>query len=280
MTSESGRKVVAITGGGSGLGRALALHYARQGYAVALCDRDGERAADSAQAVCGTGATADGVALDIRDEDGLRNWLSDVIARFGRLDLFVNNAGVCSAGSVADTALDDWQWMLDINLLGTVRGCRAALAIFRKQGFGHLLNVASFAAIANAPNMAAYNVAKAGVVSLSESLRGELHGTGIGITVACPSFFESNLAESFRAPDPAFKTVVVRLIEKSGFTAERIAADLAAAVARRQFLVIPQAFSRRQYWLKRLSSRLFLNLLLKHIEKQGRRRPAATKAVS
>lgn len=265
MTRTTGRfpdKRIAITGAGSGLGRALALHFARDGWSVAVSDIQDGRARRVAGEVNDAGGTGLAQTLDIRrpeDFDALAQRLRD---EWGGVDVFVNNAGVSSAGTVADTPLEDWQWMLDINLMGVVRGSRAALPLLRESR-GHLVNVASFAAVASAPGMAAYNAAKAGVLSLSESLRGEEKDQGVGVTVACPAFFATNLLESFRGARPAQRATVEKLMERAEVTAEEVAEDIHAAVMANRFMVISHRAARWQYRLKRLSPDYFANAVLK-----------------
>src|SRR5690606_11174933 len=109
----------------------------------------------------------------------------------------------------------DWEWIIDINLKGVVRGCRAFTPMMKKQGSGQLVNIASLAAVANAPTMSSYNVTKAGVVSLSETLRHELAPYGIGVTVVCPSFFQTNLADTLLTPETGMDTTVRQLQTRS-----------------------------------------------------------------
>ena len=113
--------------------------------------------------------------------------------------LVINNAGVGAGGSaVGDFSLDDWSWVLGINLWGPIHGCHVFAPILRDAGYGGIINVASAAAFGAAPHMAAYNVSKAGVLSLSETLAAELSGTGVNVTVLCPTFVKTNIVESGR----------------------------------------------------------------------------------
>jgi short-subunit dehydrogenase len=119
------------------------------------------------------------------------------------------------------------------------------------------VNVASFAAIASAPGMVAYNVAKAGVVSLSESLRAEVCDEGVDVTVACPSFFQTNLLESFRSPDPGIRGKVMRLMQNARVTADDVARDIYDGVVHRRFLVISHEEARWHHRLKRALPEIF-----------------------
>jgi NAD(P)-dependent dehydrogenase (short-subunit alcohol dehydrogenase family) len=182
----------------------------------------------------------------------------DFSAQHGGLDIIINNAGVGVAGAVDATPPEDWRWIVDINLLGAIWGCRAALPIMRRERAGVILNIASAAGFAAAPNMAAYNVTKAGVISLSETLAGGVSNTGIQVSCAMPGFFRSNLLDTLRAPGGE-RAVARRLLEHSQHDATEAAhAILSGAADRRLYIVWP-----REVWLfwrlKRLSPPLFLS---------------------
>lgn len=252
---------IGITGGGSGLGRELALRYARDGWRVAVADIDPARATQVAGEIDAAGGDSLSASADTRNPDDLAAFCQQCREQWGGLDIFVNNAGVAGAGTVTDSDLEDWRWMLDINLMGVVHGSRAALPLLRESQ-GHLVNIASFAAIASAPGMAAYNVAKAGVVSLSESLRGEELENGVSVTVVCPAFFETNLLETFRGGEQQ-RATVAKLMTNSGVAAADVVEDIVRAVRDNRFLVLCHKSSRQQYWLKRLAPERFFRAVYK-----------------
>lgn len=252
---------IAITGAGSGLGRALVLCYASAGWRVAATDIQPERARCVAAEAEAAGAAASfDQALDIRVEADFEALIARLRQQWGGLDIFINNAGVAAAGTVAETPEKDWDWITEINLLGVARGCRIALPVLRESG-GHLVNIASFAAIANAPGMVAYNVTKAGVLALSETLRAEEIDNGVGVSVACPAFFATNLLESFRSPRPGREAVVEKLMARSGVSAEDVADQIFEAVADNRFLVLTHRDTRWQYRLKRLQPEWFFRAI-------------------
>ena len=112
----------------------------------------------------------------------------------------MNNAGVAAGGLVGEQSLDDWKWIVDINLWGVIHGCHVFAPRFRAQRSGYILNVASAAGFVSLPEMASYNVTKAGVIALSETLCGELSPCGVRVSVTCPSFFKTNLMDVLRSP--------------------------------------------------------------------------------
>lgn len=261
--------VVAITGAGSGLGRALALRYAARGSAVAIAGRNIDKLLETRTQLEAMKATVFSWRCDVTDEDSVRSFVEATVHQLGRIDVFINNAGFAHAGHIVDTPVADWQALFDTNLFGAVRACRAVIPQMRQQRAGHLVNIASFAGIANAPTMAAYNASKAALISLSETLRMELNDDGIGVTVACPSFFDTDLHLSLQTPNPEMRGVVERLIKRSGFTAEQIADDILRAVDKKQFLVLSQPQSKRLYWLKRLSTGLYVRAMLNYIRQRN-----------
>ncbi|HET8761822.1 MAG TPA: SDR family NAD(P)-dependent oxidoreductase [Gemmatimonadales bacterium] len=258
--------MVVITGAGSGLGRALALAHARRGWTLALSDRDAASAEAVLEEARGLGGEGMALACDVRSEAEFAAYAEAVSARYGGIDRLINNAGVGSAGSVQETDLAHWEWMLDINVLGVVRGCRAFVPLLRAGG--EMLNIASFAAIACAPGMAAYNAAKAAVVAISESLRGELDERGVHVAVACPEFFRSRICEGARVSELAQLQVMRKLVERARFSADDVAEDLLRALERRQFMIITQPHARWLYRLKRLAPNTFFTLLLGEIRRR------------
>lgn len=260
MTNRQDRRI-AITGGGSGLGRALALAYACDGWRVAVCDIDGERAASVAAEIEAAGGQALATAADVRVADELAAFCRQCEQQWDGLDVFVNNAGVAGGGTVTESSLDDWRWMIDINLMGVLHGSRAALPLLRASN-GHLVNIASFAAIASAPGMAAYNATKAAVVSLSESVRAEELDNGVGVTVVCPAFFATNLLDTFRGSDQQ-KALVSKLMQRSRVATADVVEDIRSAVSSRRFMLIPHQGSRRQHLLKRLFPEQFFRAVHK-----------------
>jgi NADP-dependent 3-hydroxy acid dehydrogenase YdfG len=151
--------------------------------------------------------------------------------------------------------------MLEINLLGVVRGCRAFLPWLVRQGRGHVVNVASFAGLAGAPNIMTYGVAKAGVVALSEQLRAELHDRGVRVSVVCPSFFRTNLTENFRGTAD-MRAVATKLMDAARVTADDVARAVHADVERGVFLILPTAGEKWRWRLKRWWPSLYFRKVL------------------
>ncbi|MSW52963.1 MAG: SDR family oxidoreductase [Actinobacteria bacterium] len=251
-----------ITGAASGLGLALATRYARAGRRVLLTDLD-QGALDAAVETIASGGGAgvrDRLAtrvLDVRDDGdwaAARDWVQE---SWGGLDVLVNNAGVATGGRFELLPMEDWDWILQINLMGVVRGCRTFVPLMRAQGSGHLVNIASAAGLLNPPVMASYNVVKAGVVSLSETLRHELEPAGITTSVVCPTFFRTGLAGTFRTPDEAVRRTMEKLVTQSDVPADVIAERIQKGVEAGRFLILTDREGAVAWAVKRFVPPLF-----------------------
>jgi NAD(P)-dependent dehydrogenase (short-subunit alcohol dehydrogenase family) len=248
---------VFITGGGSGLGRALALCFAAEGARVGLGDVHDERLEETAEAVAEAGGEPLALRCDITSDEQVAEAAAAVRASWGGIDVLVNNAGVAAAGTVLDTTMEDWRWMLEINLLGAVRVTHAFLPMMEEAKSGHVINVASAAGIVQSPGMASYNVAKAGMIALSETLRAEVAGYGVGVTVVCPSFFTTNLMESYRGPNEGARDLAAKLMDRSRLDAGDIAAAIVRGYRSEDFFVFGHNEARMAYHLKRFFPGLF-----------------------
>lgn len=269
---------VFITGGASGLGRALALRYAREGARVCIGDIDSDLGAKVEAELKDAGADALYINCDVRRISDLERVRDTLVAEWGGVDIVVNNAGVAAAGKIEETTLADWDWILDINVMGVVRGCKVFTPLMKEQGSGHLVNIASMAGLMLAPLMASYNVSKAGVIALSETLRQELQQSGIQVHAVCPAFFQTNLTSSMRSEIPGIQQNVGKLMQRSKVTADNVADDIYQAVEKGEFWVLPHAMERRLWYVKRYTPPVFNWLMSQEskrwMKKFGARRTA------
>lgn len=243
-----------ITGGASGLGLAIAKHFAQHGWRVAIGDIHDTRGADALAAL---GEHAMVLRCDVTQEADLASARERLEREWGGVDVVVNNAGVAAAGPIEDMTILDWQWIIDINLLGVVRGCRTFVPMLKAQGRGHLVNIASMAGLLDVPFLSSYNATKAAVVSLSETLQHELADSGIAVSVVCPSFVKTNLGESLRTSDPRFATMMARLLESGDLSADDVAQHVFEAVRDKRFYVLPHLQGNVAWRLKRFLPRNF-----------------------
>ena len=263
--SAKWKKTVAITGAGSGLGAAMAEVFAGEGWRVAVSDVEGARAQATLDRIEASGGAGFALSQDVTAEDDWAALETAVQERWGGLEVLVNNAGVATAGTVVDTPPDDWDWVLGIDLLGVVRGCRRFGALMQRQGRGHLVNIASFAGRAGAPGISSYGVAKAGVIALSEALRIELDSAGVGVSVVCPAFVDTRLTETMRATEPGTQAQVKRWMRRSGVTAEDVARATYHAVQSNRFLVLTHKETRWLWRLKRWSPESYYRLMRRRL---------------
>jgi len=260
-------KTVLITGAGSGLGAAFARLYASQGCQVIVADVNATRADETRASILAQGGHATAFEIDITREVDWEN-LRLALAKQGIVvDLLINNAGVASGGPTLAADMDEWQWMLDVNLLGLVRGCRCFVPDMLTRGQGQIINIASFAGLAGAPGLGSYGVAKAAVVAFSESLRAELASQGVRVSVACPAFFKTRLLDSFRGTPRMLKTAA-KLMDEASQTADDIASAIQRAAAKDEFLIIPTAVERRRWWWKRHFPDLYFTQMKKLIARR------------
>jgi NAD(P)-dependent dehydrogenase (short-subunit alcohol dehydrogenase family) len=249
----STQKRIFVTGGASGFGRALAERWARAGYSVCIGDIHEERLAETLAALEKLGVRAHALRCDVTKEEDLEAAAAWLVESWGGVDIVVNNAGVAIGGSITEISLDDWRWIVDINLLGVVRGCKTFTPIFQKQKSGRFVNVSSMAGLIHPPMMSAYNATKAGVVAISETLRVELADAGIAVTVVCPSFFRTNLTETMRAGNADTARITDRLVNKAKRGADEIAELTFRGVERGDFHVLTHADGKVAWMLKRLA---------------------------
>jgi len=179
------QKVAAITGAGSGIGRALALALAREGCHLALADVDAGGLQETAASARQSGVTVSAACVDVADRAAVFAWADAVMSEHGRVNLLFNNAGVAHAGTVAQTPIEDYEWIVNINFWGVVYGTKAFLPHLKASGEGHVVNISSIFGVLSQPGMSAYNATKFAVRGMTESLRQELDLEDGGVSASC-----------------------------------------------------------------------------------------------
>jgi NAD(P)-dependent dehydrogenase (short-subunit alcohol dehydrogenase family) len=253
-------KRVIITGAGSGLGRAMALEFAEMGWKVAVAEKNRKRAGETIKEINGMGGTGMDISCDVTRPADLEKCAKILKERWGGVDILINNAGVAAAGFMEKISLEQWEWIIDLNLKSIIHGCRVFIPVMTEQGGGHIVNVASNAGIASLPEMSCYNVTKAAAISMSETLRIELTPRNIGVTAVCPTFFKTNLMEQFRSPDTRQQHLVNKFFEKSRTSAEKIARHTIKSIARNRFYVITQGDGKLAWRGKRFFPELYFKV--------------------
>ncbi len=252
VKSSRASKVAVITGAASGLGRALACNLARQGWTIAVADINETGSEETLRQVRALGGDGACFRVDVTNAQVIEDLAEDVYTLWGRCDMLINNAGVASTGAIGKVPLEDWRWCIDIDLMGPIYGCHAFVPRMQRQGFGHIINVASIAGYAMGRRMGPYNVAKSGVIALSETLRAELEGTNIGVTVVCPGFFLTGIANTMRFTDKREQDATRKLTGGSNMTVEDVAAAVLKTAQRGGGYVVMPRYAQMIFWARRL----------------------------
>lgn len=249
---------VLITGGASGLGLALVLQLVERGARVLATDVH-EEVPESLRELDGVSYLTLNVTQDV-DWAKARDW---VVETWGGLDYLFNNAGVAAGGRIELSEMDQWQWIVDINLLGVARGCRTFTSLMKEQGSGHIINTASAAGLIHPPRMTEYVAVKAGVVAISESLFHELKPYGVKVSVICPTFFKTNLTESLRGKDEQANKSAAKLIDRAKLSADTIAARVISGIEKDRHIILTDRDGKVAYAAKRFARPLYYSMMKK-----------------
>jgi butyryl-CoA dehydrogenase len=250
MKDVTGR-VAAVTGAGSGIGRALSIELARRGAHVALSDVDTEGLAETVAACEGHGVKVTSAAVDVADRSAVHDWAEQVVDEHGRCNLIVNNAGVALSATVESMTYDDLDWLMGVNFWGVVHGTKEFLPHLKVAGEGHVVNVSSVFGLMAIPSQSAYNAAKFAVRGFTDALRIELdiERCGVSATTVHPGGIRTNIVRNARL-DPATsplggdnEAAAAQFARAARTTPEAAALQILAAVERnrRRALIGPDA---------------------------------------
>jgi NAD(P)-dependent dehydrogenase (short-subunit alcohol dehydrogenase family) len=244
-------KVAVITGGASGIGRALAGRFAAEGMRLVLADLEEAALAAAVTDLAGEGATVVGVPADVSALEDVEAVRDRALDEFGAVHLVCNNAGV-AGGSILGAPMALWRWVIDVNLYGVVHGVHAFLPVLLEQDEGHMVNTASLAGLQGVAGLGVYCTTKFAVVGLSESLAFDLKGLGanVGVSVLCPGFVQTQIGNSARnAPEPlhewrasetaAATQQMANALVEAGIEPAVVAQHVLDAVRQSRFYVIP-----------------------------------------
>jgi NAD(P)-dependent dehydrogenase (short-subunit alcohol dehydrogenase family) len=251
MKRRSHQAQAVVTGAGSGIGQALAIELAARGGQVLCSDIDEAAAHRTKHVIEDQGGRAAVSRCDVSQLAQVQQLAEDAKDWFGGSPtLIINNAGVGAGGqSVGRTPIEDWDWTIGINLWGPIYGCHVLAPLLRERNRGGIINVASAASFGAAPGMAAYNVSKAGVLSLSETLAAELAGTKVAVTVLCPTFVKTNILESGRITSDSVRAA--RTLMRFGMSPQRVARIALNANDHGRLYALPQLDAKVGWQIKR-----------------------------
>ncbi len=286
MQTLQGRTAL-VTGAASGIGRATVLALARRGAGLVVCDVNEDGLAAVAGEIRALGRDVLARRVDVASAEEMTAFAAAVHERVEAVDLLVNNAGVGLGGGVLHTSLDDWRWIVGINLFGVIHGCHFFVPPMVRRGRGgHVVNVASAAGYVASEALAAYSTTKFGVFGFSEALRQELRRHRIGVTTVCPGIINTPITETspLRGPDatPEARAYMVETYRRRNYPPERVAENILRAVQRNRGVapISPEAWV--MYGLKRISPGLVAWLDRKAGERTRREvaRRSASRAAS
>lgn len=260
-----------VTGGASGIGRALGAELLAHGAHVVLADVEAEGAERAAEELSGehprSSGSVVGVGLDVRDGEAVQALVDEVADRHGGLDLVFNNAGISLGGPTHEMTAAHWERILDVNLRGVIHGVLAAYPLMVRQGRGHIVNTASMAGLAPTVYSAPYATTKHAVVGLSTSLRPEAAAHGVRVSVLCPGAVETPILDRAAPPDlparpspPISPRDYLAAVRMAPAPVERFARDVLGDVARNRAVIIRPRQARAGWYLQRLAPAAMLAL--------------------
>jgi NAD(P)-dependent dehydrogenase (short-subunit alcohol dehydrogenase family) len=265
-----------VTGGASGIGRALAEELARRGCEVVLADLQIELAEEVASEIRVSGGKAKAVKIDVTDFPAMEQLVQETVQRTGRLDYMFNNAGIVIGGSVNLYSIEDWNQIIDVNLRGVINGIQAACKIMMEQGFGHIVNTASMAGLMPGPGNIAYTTTKHAVIGLSQSLRAEAAHRGVRVSVLCPGVIRTPILEDggkygkmlIDIPPEQLRRIWERFKPMSP---NIFAKKVLNSVAKNRAIIIVPSWWKFFWWIDRLSPSLAVFLAEKSFQKMQKK---------
>lgn len=264
-----------VTGAGSGIGKETALALARRGADLVICDVNQEGMQATEAQLRALGRTVLAWRVDVAQRGEMASFAAEVHRHVDALDILVNNAGVGLGGGMLDTELEDWDWVVGINLWGVIHGCHYFVPAMVKRGRGgHVVNLSSSAGFMASSGLVAYTMTKFGVLGFSEAIRQELAPHRIGVTAVCPGVINTAITHTGRMRGPlgtdAARQRVIRLFQRRNYGPDRVATNILKAIQRNRAVapISPEAWA--MYVLKRLAPSL-VNWLNGRVVERARR---------
>jgi len=254
-----GDKIAIVTGGASGMGRAVCEELCRRGTTVVVADINEEGAAHVASGINQAGGRARAARVDVARAEEVQKLIDETVSEHGRLDYMFNNAGICVVGEERDVSLDQWRSVLDVNLFGVIYGTTAAYSLMVKQGFGHIVNTASLAGLVPATQEISYTASKYAVVGISNALRVEGANLGVKVSVVCPGFVQTGIFDAIVAVN-VDKEKLMASIPFKMMEATKAAQEILRGVARNRATIVFPFHARIMWWLYRLHPSVLIPL--------------------
>jgi NADP-dependent 3-hydroxy acid dehydrogenase YdfG len=256
LSQNHPQKRAFITGAASGLGKAFAMELAKESWTIGMADINIKELELAASEIEKLGGHPIFFPLDVSDKEQYKKVAEDFLLKAGGIDLLFNNAGVGDGSPFEEYSLENYEWMVGINQMGVIYGCWYFIPAMKKQHSGHILNTASAAAIGCAPTMGAYNLTKAAVVAISETLYGELMDFNIQVSCIQPTYFKTNVIQYARGGD-IVKKATQMFIDRSGLEAEEVAQEILTRAGKKELYIILPKDARKMWLFKRLAPTWF-----------------------
>jgi len=266
--------VAIVTGGASGIGRALGEALAERGCEVVLADIDSDLAETAAAAIRSRGLKAMAASVDVADFATISKTIDDTVKRCGRLDYMFNNAGISISGEVLAHRIEDWDKILDVNLRGVINGIHAAYPLFVRQGFGHIVNTASMRGLVPVPLSVSYGATKAAVINISRSLRAEAASAGVRVSVLCPGVIKTPMV--LGGPNHRDLQLALGTAQRENWQRllpmdpDRFARKALHQIARNKAIIVIPSWWKLMWLLDRASPRVSILLAQKAFERLKR----------
>ena len=262
LSQQHPQKRAFITGAGSGLGLELCRELANDNWTIGICDISEKGLTETAELIAKAGGKPIPFLLDVSDKNRYKEVAEKFLAQTGGIDLLINNAGVGDAAVFEEYGLENWEWLVGINQMGVIYGCHYFIPAMKQQKSGHIINVASIASVAAAPTMSAYNVTKAAVKALSETLYAELKPFNIGVSVMMPFFFRTNITQHARGSKERGE-MAKYLVHGSPVSANSVATKTLELVGKGKFHILLPKEAKYIYFMSRFFPMALLKMNVK-----------------
>jgi NAD(P)-dependent dehydrogenase (short-subunit alcohol dehydrogenase family) len=259
-------KVAIVTGGASGIGRALCEELGRRGAMVVPADINAEGAAEVASVIKTAGGRARPARVDVSEATEVQKLVDETVSEHGRLDYIFNNAGIAVLGDMRDMEVEHWRRTLDVNLWGVIHGTMSAYRVMVGQGSGHIVNTASAAGLMPMPLLTAYSASKHAVVGLSTSLRAEAADLGVKVSVVCPGTVRTQMADRATYLKVNREALLAKIADAKKMEASECAQIILRCVARNKAVITVTGAARLAWWLQSICPPLLSSLHRKWIK--------------
>jgi len=253
-------KVALVTGAASGIGRALAIGLAREGMDVVVVDVKEDWLNETRETIAGMNCKVMASVTDVSDADAVKDMCERAIEEMGRVDLLANVAGIGIMADIKDMSIEDWDRILGVNLRGPINTITFLINHMVDRGSGHVVNVASGAGLMSVPTLGGYNTSKFGLVGLTETLRAEVAGSGVGVTAVCPGAVKTNIFKDTVYKNYDAQTTLYLILTVFGWTPERMARSIILGVKKNKPMLDLTLMTWAGYRTKRISPWLMYQL--------------------